>query len=355
MITIILTGAGGSAAENYLQSLRLSKLEIRVVGADIAPARLHLSSADERFVLPRLDDPNYLPALNSAISYYSADILHSQPDAEVTFVGRNREKITANLFLPSQQTLEIASDKAAFASRMSSRGVPVPESTDLESFGHLHDVVRSFRTRHDRLWLRARSGAGSRASLPIRTASQAAAWVQWWVEERGMSVTDFMISEMLPGREYAYQSIWQEGQLIAGQLRERLEYLYGFLSPSGQSSTPAVARTVSEPNVDDLAQDAIRALDEKPTGVYCVDIKTDASGQARVTEINAGRFFTTSNFFSAAGLNMPLMAVRAALGEDLPVIGSSPLEPDLYWVRMVDMGYALVHGNEINKWETFPK
>jgi carbamoyl-phosphate synthase large subunit len=159
-----------------------------------------------------------------------------------------------------------------------------------------------------------------------------------------------MASEYLPGREFAYQSVWQDGELVAGQARERVEYLYGHLTPSGQTSTPAVARTVDEPAVDELARGAIRALDAEPRGAYCVDIKESVSGTAKVTEINAGRFFTTSNFFAAAGLNMPDMLIRCGLGERPARCGSSPLPPDLFWIRMVDMGYALVPGDKLDPW-----
>src|SRR5207245_2208796 len=135
----------------------------------------------------------------------------------------------------------------------------------------------------------------------------ARAWIAWWVDERGMQPRDFMAGEMLPGREFAYQSIWQDGELVAGQARERLEYLYGHLTPSGQTSTPSVARTVHEPAVDAAAQRAIQAVEAVPNGVYCVDLKQNAAGTPCVTEVNAGRFFTTSNFFAHAGLNMPDM------------------------------------------------
>ena len=98
---------------------------------------------------------------------------------------------------------------------------------------------------------------------------------------------------------------------------------------------------------------AILALDPQPRGVYCVDIKESADGTAKVTEINAGRFFTTSNFFAAAGCNMPDMLVRLAMGDDVTPVGSSPLEPDLYWIRMVDMGFVLVSGSELERWPRF--
>ena len=67
----------------------------------------------------------------------------------------------------------------------------------------------------------------------------------------------------------------------------------------------------------------------------------------QVTEINAGRFFTTSNFLTAAGVNMPYLYARLAVGErvnGLPPFNA--VEEGLYWVRMVDMGYKLVREGE---------
>jgi hypothetical protein len=233
---------------------------------------------------------------------------------------------------------------------MVAAGIAVPDASTVESEAHLLEVVKGMLERHPKLWVRARVGAGARASLPVRKAEQAVGWVRWWVQERGMNAGDFMVSEFLGGREFAYQSLWQDGELVAGQARERVEYLYGHLTPSGQTSTPSVARTVSMPEVDELACSAIRALDPEPRGVYCVDIKESSQGQPKVTEINAGRFFTTSNFFAHAGLNMPDMMVRCALGEHPAKRGSSPLPPDLYWIRMVDMPYRLVRGDELDCW-----
>jgi carbamoyl-phosphate synthase large subunit len=301
-------------------------------------------------VVPRADDETYPDAIQAAVQAYGCDVVHAQPDQEVLALGGLRHKLTAATCLPEQVTLEVAADKFAFADRMRSAKVAVPEARRFASHSDVSHETAALLRSHERVWIRARVGAGARASLPVRTSEQAAAWVGWWCDERGLQPGDFMASEMLPGREFAYQSVWQDGTLIAGQCRERLEYLYGHLTPSGQTSTPAVARTVTMPAVDELAVSAIRALDGRPHGAFCVDVKQDASGTAKVTEINAGRFFTTSNFLAAAGLNMPDLLVRAALGERLASLGSSPLPPDLHWIRMVDMGYALVPGDQLDAW-----
>ncbi len=353
METILLLGAGGSAAANFLDALRLSEHRYRVVGVDASPVHLHLSGSDERAIIPRADAEDYIDALLALIERHHVDVVHAQPDPDVQALSRLRDEIPAATYLPSRQAIDVASDKLAFAEAMAAKGVAVPDAATVESESHLPEVVNRMLGRHPKLWVRARVGAGSRASLPVRKAEQAEAWVRWWVQERGMQAGDFMISEFLGGREFAYQSLWQDGELVAGQARERVEYLYGHLTPSGQTSTPSVARTVSIPEVDELACAAIRALDPEPRGVYCVDIKESSQGQPKVTEINAGRFFTTSNFLAHAGLNMPDMMVRCALGECPARRGSSPLPPDLYWIRMVDMPYRLVRGDELDCWPRF--
>ena len=349
---MLVLGAGGSAAANFVDALRRADRGYRIVGGDASAVKLHLSTADERVVVPRASEPGYVEAVAWAVERWSCAVVHAQPDPEVLAIGAARDRLGARTYLPEQGVLELAGDKLRFAERMRAAGVAVPEARTYPSAERVVEITDELLTRHERVWVRARVGAGARASLPVRTGAQAAAWIQWWIDERAMRATDFMVSEMLPGREFAYQSVWQDGELVAGQARERVEYLYGHLTPSGQTSTPAVARTVADPRVDELAISAIRALDPRPCGAYCVDVKESAGGVPNVTEINAGRFFTTSNFFAAAGLNMPDLLVRAALGERLPPAVSSPLPADLYWIRMVDMGFVLVPGAELDR---FPR
>jgi len=347
---VLLLGAGGAAAENVADALKRSGNHYDLVGADCDATKLHLSSAPRRFIVPRAGSDDYARSIHSLVRQCGIDVLHAQPDPEVVAIGAIRKDLRAHTYLPSQEVLVKGQDKATVAQLLTLAGVSVPESAEFTSTESLLAITADFLQRHERVWIRAKTGAGSKASLPVRKVAQAQSWVSWWIEERGLRSSDFMLSEFLPGREYAYQSVWSDGKLIAGQARERVEYLYGHLTPHGQTSTPAVARTVCNSRIDELAMNAVMALDAQPRGVFCVDIKESATGRPCVTEINAGRFFTTSNFFAAAGLNMPDMLMRLALGEHVPELGSSPLREGLYWIRMVDMGYTLVTREELDAW-----
>jgi carbamoyl-phosphate synthase large subunit len=347
---ILVTGAGGSAASNFVASIRLAPEPFYVAGADTSRYHLELAPVDARYLLPRVDDAAYLDGLNRLVERERIDFLHAQADPEVAFLAANRAAIAAPTFLPDAATVALCQDKAAFADALAAAGAACPEHVHPQSEPELADAAAALLERHERAWIRAIRGAGARAALPVRKPEQAVAWVRYWSDMRGLPVSDFMISEFLPGREFAYQSLWRDGEPVASQTRERVEYLFGALVPSGQTSTPSVARTVRRPDVAQVAADAVRAIDRDATGVFCVDLKEDADGRAVVTEINAGRFFTTSNFFAAAGLNMPYDYLRLASGEDVePRI--EPLEEGLYWVRMVDMGYRLVRDGE---WRSVP-
>jgi biotin carboxylase len=347
MRRILVTGAGGSAAANFVHSLRLAPEPFHVVGTDTSKFHLELAPVDRRYLLPRADDPRYLDELNAVVEAEGAELVHPQPEQEVLALARDHERVHAATFLPSAATVALCQDKAAFAERMRSAGLPTPRFARPDSEAALQEATASILERRERAWVRAVRGAGARASLPVSSSEQAAAWVRYWAETRGLEVKDFMVSEFLPGREFAFQSVWRDGVLVTSAARERLEYVFGHLMPSGQSSSPSVARTVHREDVNELASAAVLAADPHATGVFCVDLKEDESGRPLITEINAGRFFTTSNFLAEAGANMPYEYVRLACGEDVDGLATyDAVEEGLYWVRMIDMGYKLVREDE---------
>ena len=345
---VLVTGAGGSAAANFVDALRRSSLpDLSIVGADARPTHLALCRVDARRVIPPVSDPAYLDALNQLIADEDIDLLHPQPDVEVAFLAEHRTAVDAPVWLPSPAAVALCQDKMAFNLRMQEAGVPVPQAIHLQDIDQLASALSQLLVKQPRVWLRAIRGAGSRASLPVSNALQAEGWIDYWRDFRGLQPSDFMLSELLPGAEFAWQSLWRDGELITSQARERLEYVFGNLTPSGQTSSPSVARTVNRADVNQIGRAAVLAADPRADGVFCVDMKEDGEGTPRVTEINAGRFFTTSNFFAHAGLNMPEMYVRLALDPDVrfDVPRVDPLPAGLLWVRMIDMGYALLESD----------
>jgi hypothetical protein len=89
-----------------------------------------------------------------------------------------------------------------------------------------------------------------------------------------------------------------------------------------------------------VAERAVRAVDEHPHGVFAVDLREDEHGWPAPTEINAGRFPTTSPLYSELGANLCDMAARAAVGERLEVLGNDIYPEDATLIRHIDCGHV---------------
>lgn len=341
---ILITGAGGSAAYNFHDALKLAYKDLYVVGTDAKKYHLELINVDKRYLVPPVSDPNYIAKVNKIIKTERIDFVHPQPDVEVAYLSKHADKIAAKIFLPDNEVVERCHDKMEFNRILAQAGVATPKAYMINSPEDLKKALKGLLKVQPKIWLRATRGAGSRGSLPINSFYQGDAWIDYWRSFRGIDYGDFMASEFLPGHEFAWQSLWYEGKLITAQARERIEYIFGNLTPSGQTSSPSVAKTVNRDDINEIGQASVRAVSSKPHGVFCVDMKEGADGVPKVTEINVGRFFTTSNFFAHAGLNMPAMYVELAMTGKLKKQPKqlNPLPDNLYWVRMIDMGYKLV-------------
>lgn len=348
MSRILITGAGGSAAYNFVDALRLDEEPHHIVGSDVRPYHLELIRLEGKYVVPPVTAPDYAAAINRIVDKEGVEFVHPQPDVEVAWYARYSCRIRAKTFLPAPDTVSLCQDKMRLNVQLARCGVPVPKAFHVTSKQMLDNALEQLLIIQPKVWLRAIRGAGSRASLPIKSVYQGDAWIDYWRTSRGLDYGDFMASELLSGREYAWQSLWFEGQLVTSQARERIEYIFGNLTPSGQSSSPSIARTVNIAEVNSAGVEAVRAVSDRPHGVFCVDMKEDADGVPKVTEINCGRFFTTSNFFAHAGVNMPAIYVELGssgqLTRALPA-QFNPLPENLYWVRMIDMGFKLVRGD----------
>jgi carbamoyl-phosphate synthase large subunit len=173
-------------------------------------------------------------------------------------------------------------------------------------------------------WLRATRGAGARGATLVEKPSMAYHWLRYW-EDRGTEV-EWVAEEFLPGRDYARTGVYKHGELVTSFARERLEYIYPNLSPSGLTGTPTVARIVHDDRVNEVAETAVETVDGYPHGVYAVDLREDYFGMPRPTETNPGRGGTTTGLWSVAtDANFAHLAVRLACGDLSQVEKWAPL------------------------------
>jgi carbamoyl-phosphate synthase large subunit len=346
MKRILVTGAGGPAGINFVMSLRIAPEKMMLTGTEADQYFLHLTSTDKTYLVPKADEKGYTERLNEIIRKEAIEFVHPQPDAEVATVSENREKLEADVFLPSKRAVRACQDKLESASLWRKKGVSVARVLELRNES---DIDKAFEEFGKPIWIRARHGAGGKGSTPAYNRDTASSWIKYW-KARNMG-WEFIAQEHLPGRNMGFHSLWKEGELVTSMARERLEYIYPHLAPSGITGTPAVQRSVREEAVNRIGTESVLAIDPSFNGIACVDLKENEDGVPCATEINAGRMFTTSYFFSYASKmlrndffgNIPYLYVKLAYKESVPNIPKYNVLPEnVYWIRHIDAPARLV-------------
>ena len=351
MKRILCTGAGGPAGINFVISLRAAPEKMLLVGTEANEYFFHLMPTDMMYLVPRAKNPEYIDTLNEIIRKEKIEFLHPQPDVEVEAVSENREKLEVPVFLPSKQAVKACQDKLESAKVWRKKNVPVARTVEVKNE---QDVDRAFGELGSPIWIRARHGAGGKGSTPAANRETAWSWINYW-KSRNVD-WEFIAQEHLPGRNIAFHSLWKDGELVTSMARERVEYIYPYLSPSGIMGTPAVQRTVHDEAINRISVDAVLAVDSGFSGIASVDLKENLQGVPCVTEINPGRMFTTSFFFSFASkvirgdycANIPFLYVKLAFKETIPDMPKFNVLPaNVYWIRHMDAPARLVKVEQV--------
>jgi glutathione synthase/RimK-type ligase-like ATP-grasp enzyme len=348
---ILVTGAGGPAGINFVKSLSIAPEKMFIAGTEASEHYLHLVPTDKQYLIPKAKEAGYIAELNKIIREENIDFLHAQPDVEVEVVSENREKIDTVVFLPSKKAVKACQDKLESAKLWKKRNIPVAKTIELRKE---RDIDEAFEQFGRPIWIRARHGAGGKGSTPADNRETAISWIRYW-KSRNVD-WEFIAQEHLPKRNIAFHSLWKDGELVTSMARERVEYIYPYLAPSGIMGTPSVQRTVQDKKVNEIATEAVLTIDPSFNGIACVDLKENNDGIPCVTEINPGRMFTTSFFFSYASqvfynnysTNIPYLYVKLGLNEKIPKLKKyDTLPSNVYWIRHMDAPARLVQNGKV--------
>lgn len=348
---ILVTGAGGPAGINFIKSIRIAPERMFVAGIEANEYFASLAPTDSVDIVPKATNSSYIERINAIIKEKASEFVHPQPDIEVKAISENREKLNATTFLPSKDAIRICQDKLKSAERWKEKGIPVAKTIELENEA---DIENAFEELGRPLWIRARRGAGGVGSTPAENSETASSWINYWKSRNRQ--WQFIAQELLQGSNFGFHSLWKEGELITSMARERLQYIYPHLAPSGITGTPSVQRTIHNQKVNEVGSEAVLAVDQNFSGIACVDLKENKDGIPCATEINAGRMFTTSFFFSYASnkllknyhANFPYLYVRLAYKEQIQSIPQYNILPQgVYWIRHIDAPARLVSAGKV--------
>lgn len=350
MTKILIAGAGGAPSEGVINSLLKSKKHETIIGMGSEPTDLVLSHAERKYYVPYADQPEYKDCLLKILEKEKPDLIHFQNDLEIYYASLIRDDIHAagtKTFMPPHDVIDTCVNKYKSYLKFKQAGIKVPTNMMINDESDLERAFAELGDKNGTVWLRSTSmGGGGKGSIPTNDHQMAKSWIN-----RYNGWGDFIAAEMLTSKTITWLSIWYEGELVVAQTRGRTGWIHGNRSVSGVTGVTKVGQTCSDDLVTETALKAVKAVSEKPHGIFGVDMAYDAAGVPNPTEINISRFFTTVLFFTEAGLNMPEIFKDLALYGEFPKLEKkiNPLPDGLMWMRGMDTQPRLMTAKDIEK------
>ena len=340
---ILITGACGVTPRAIARSLAISRhfSAATVIGTDRGGNwyGFHEGLYDRVYRVPSTSDPGYADAMADICAKEEIDVAVISPETEVRFwSGRSFPVPT---LLPSPGVVGVAISKRKLYDVLHGTGL-IPSYGVVASQDLMERSGLDFG--HGPVWLRdfADASSSGTGAIKVGDAEQAYAWAVLHPE-----IEEYMVSEYLPGGNFACNLLFAEDRLLKTGCYERLEYFGGHLVVSGVSGNISRGRVMTDDRLIAAGEEAIRLIARKfgepAHGLFTVDSKGAADGSPKITEINI-RHTAATSALAAGGSNLAEAQVLASLGR-MDEIGEVTVAPSGATVILRDIdGVPLLAG-----------
>jgi carbamoyl-phosphate synthase large subunit len=298
--SVLVTGVGAIIGYGAVNSLRLGRYPLKIVGLDIHAHAVGQHWCDAFEQAPPVADPGYAGFLREVIARHGVELVIPGIEQDVSFLSRNREAFAdcgARLALNDAELVRLAQDKWLTREALLARGLPAIDSVTGGSFDEIAERLGvPFLVKPRR----------SYASKGVVVASDAADLAYW---QRRLG-DDFMAQRIVGDEESEFTASlfgWGDGRASRPMVLQR------WLSREGAT---ARARVASVPELEAELDALARAF--RPVGPTNFQFRRDgAGGRFLLLEINP-RLSSASSLRRAFGMNEPEMCVAFYLDGERP-------------------------------------
>jgi D-alanine-D-alanine ligase-like ATP-grasp enzyme len=311
---ILITGVGGPTPRSFAISLKKYSVYKRfeLVGTDVNPLSMGLYQDhlfNKTFVIPPAKHTTeYWAAIERIIEQEKIDMAVILPELEVIEWSKRKAEgklLPCMALIPDLSIAELLVDKSRMTDILDELGL-VPPSVSFQ-----RDSVNTQKIAEVLpypFWIRSSSGTSGLGSLKVESEDALRNWIYI-----NPSVTDFLASKYLPGRNLACKLLYNNGKLVRAATGERVNYIMAKVAPSGITGNTSFGRLLNEPKLVEVAKKAMEHLfavsKAAKHGFFTVDFKEDEKGTPYITEINV-RHVAFTQCFAAGGANFAEDTVR---------------------------------------------
>ena len=355
-LKILVTGACAVSARSVVRSLRESEKfsDCEIIGWDMATLLYGVYEGlyDRLYKVPAVASPDYRRVAEEILQRERPDAAIVVPEVEVLAWAEN--PFPVKHIVPPAEFCRVAISKKRLFDALAGTGL-IPRSVVVPREAILSGGYES--PLGYPVWIRdcAAGTASGKGSLKAMNSGEMRAWV-----EINAGVSEFQLSEFLPGGNFGCFCLFKNGALKKTAIAERIEYIMAKVAVSGITGNTAKGRLLNDAKIRETALEAVRILTEKTgtvmNGLIVVDLKADAAGTPKITEINL-RHVAYSSLFASAGFNLAEYHLLCALDreDELSPETEMAFPPENLILRDVDgVPLYVPHPQPLRVGECFP-
>lgn len=293
MKTILITGIGGLTPRSIASVIRNNHPDYRLIGCDVDKKALGFfmkdktgrNLIDKYYIAPQCDNPDYFPFIKRIVKENSIDYAFVQPESEIVEWGQYYEDhgiFPVPVFMGCKLLSESLRDKSIMSELLNGTDF-IPKTIKVTQHNpRFEDVEKQIGFP---CWIRATEGTGGLGSLRLDDISSYKSWL--FINSQ---ISEFTVSEFLPGRHLANQMLYYKGEYVKGAALECVEYVMANIAPSHVTGNTHFGRFLNEDRINEFCNHCIEYLEKKlgvvAHGILSFDLKEDKYGHLKVTEVN---------------------------------------------------------------------
>jgi carbamoyl-phosphate synthase large subunit len=298
--TVLVTGVGAIIGYGAVNSLRLGRYPLKIVGLDIHAHAVGQHWCDAFETALPVADPGYASFLREVIARHGVELVIPGIEQDVSFLSQNRMAFAdtgARLALNDAELVRLADDKWLLHETLERHGLPAIDSVRSGSFG---DIAKQLGVP---FLIKPRRSYASKGIVVTGDAADLAYWQQTLAD-------DFMAQRIVGDAESEFTASlfgWGDGSGSRPMVLQR------WLARDGSTVR---ARVASEPELEARLDELTGAF--RPIGPTNFQFRREsASGRFLLLEINP-RLSSASSLRRAFGMNEPEMCIGYYLDGERP-------------------------------------
>lgn len=110
-MNVLITGIGAIIGYGIIESLKISRLDVRIIGTDIFSENYGKYQCDVFHQVPLTSDPDYLEFIKKIIIENSIDLIFPGIEQDLHFFNQHRAKFDTEIVLNKADLIELSKDK----------------------------------------------------------------------------------------------------------------------------------------------------------------------------------------------------------------------------------------------------